>query len=88
MSVFVAYLAVYSITYNPIGDSGRRQLVDAIMANEDSAMIELYGLQLADYCDVTDFPEQLQEQGNERILEHIRQRRLRDRVKSARGGTR
>jgi hypothetical protein len=76
-----------SLAANALGEKGERAIVEAIAANEDSALISLVGMRLGDR-DALGMSVEFMKKCNDEILVHLRERRLVDKVKSARGGVR
>jgi hypothetical protein len=77
---------LYRLFNNPIGREGERASVEAIAANEDTALVEISGAELCEWLDVLGLSDDFRDALNWNILAHMRARRLADRVKSARGG--
>jgi hypothetical protein len=82
------YVHVCSLARNDIGPEGERAIAEAIAANEDTALIRLFGVELFPYRDVLGITEEDGCRDNEAILRHRQQSRLARRVKSARSGAR
>jgi hypothetical protein len=74
-----------SLDGNSVGPTGARAIAEAIAANEDTALMHLYGVELVEYRDILGSNEC---RDNEGILACLRTRRLAKSLKAARGGTR
>jgi hypothetical protein len=77
-----------SLPDNASGSVGGRAIAEAIAANEDCALTQLEGVELVEYHGVLGMPSECDCRDNESILDSLRKKRLAERVKSARGGTR
>jgi hypothetical protein len=63
-----------------------RAVAAGIAANEETALVRLNGVNLCEHLDVLGLSDEFVGIGNYSILEHIRERHIAGRVKSARGG--
>jgi hypothetical protein len=69
-----------------LDDATKRAFAEAISANQHSALINLQGVDLSLFADVLDVSDGFR--NNSAILAHVKAQRIaRQRVKSARGGT-
>jgi hypothetical protein len=73
---------------NLISPVAARAIVEAIAANEETALVELKGFKLAQYLDVLDMSQEIECTDNKGILERLRERHPTQSTKSARGGAR
>jgi hypothetical protein len=78
----------HSLRSNAINDEGSlRAFAVPVAANPDIALVALQGVDLSAYVDVLGLSDELHD--NCTILEHVQAQRIaRQRVKSAKGGTR
>jgi hypothetical protein len=67
---------------------GARAIAEAIAVNEDTALTTLYGVELFEHRDLLGMSDEDGYRDSNPILGRLRERRLTERVKSARGGTR
>jgi hypothetical protein len=79
---------VCSLADNALPEAGMRCILEAIVSNEDCALVRLAGIQLRDWLDVLGVSLEFIHKSNDEILSYVRERRLISGVKSARGGTR
>jgi hypothetical protein len=78
----------YRLYNNLIGYEGTRAIAEAIAANEDTALVDIRGVDLSECVASLGLPEEFKRLLNDDILAHMQARRLAARVKSARGGVR
>jgi hypothetical protein len=76
------------VSGNAITCAGRRAIAEAIAGDENTALAQLYDLELLEYRDILDLSEEDASRDNAAILGALQERHHTERAKSASGATR